>query len=86
MFREAGLAPETLGRFRIRQEFLPWVERIGTCEQAVTGLRALFDAVPEEVRAAFGIRGGGDYAFALDLALLRGRHAGPQGPAPSDPR
>jgi ubiquinone/menaquinone biosynthesis C-methylase UbiE len=73
MFREAGLEPETLGRFRIAQEFQPWVERIGTAEGAVVGLRALFAAAPDEVRGAFGIDGGDASRFELELAVLRGR-------------
>jgi SAM-dependent methyltransferase len=76
MLRAAGLAPELLGRFRIHQDFAPWVERIGTPPAAVAGLRALFDAVPAELRAAFGIRGGGDYAFDLEVAVLMGRAPG----------
>lgn len=72
MFRDAGLVPDILGELSIDQEFLPWVERIDTPAGAVTGLRALFDAVPDEVRESFGIRGGGDYAFRLDLAVMRG--------------
>jgi SAM-dependent methyltransferase len=86
MFREAGLGPETLGRFRIGQEFGPWVERIGTSEGAVTGLRALFDAVPDEVRGAFGIRGGGDYDFTLELALVRGVRSAAAAEAPGSRR
>ncbi len=73
MFRTAGLAPDCLGRFTIRQDFEPWVARIGTAPDAVVGLRALFDAVPDEIRGHFGIRGRGDYAFRLETALLRGR-------------
>ncbi|HKA14020.1 MAG TPA: class I SAM-dependent methyltransferase [Myxococcota bacterium] len=72
MFRAAGLAPSCLGRFDIRQDFEPWVARIGTSPEAVTGLRALFDAAPDEVRAHFDIRGRGDYAFRLDCAVLCG--------------
>jgi SAM-dependent methyltransferase len=75
MFREAGLDAETLGTFRISQEFGPWVERIGTCEGAISGLRALFETAPDEVRRDFGIRGGGSYDFTLELAVLRGRLA-----------
>jgi SAM-dependent methyltransferase len=73
MLRAAGLSPSLLGRFRIRQDFHPWVERIGTSAGAVAGLRALFDAVPAEVREEFAIRGGGDYAFELELAVLVAR-------------
>jgi len=72
MFRAVGLVPDTLGEFPIHQDFEPWVERIGTPAGAIAGLRALFDAVPDEVRGSFDIRGGGDYAFRLDLAVLRG--------------
>jgi SAM-dependent methyltransferase len=73
LFCAAGLEPERLGSFRIQQEFTPWVERIGTSAAAVTGLRALFDAAPAEVRGAFDIRGAGEYGFSLDLALIRGQ-------------
>jgi SAM-dependent methyltransferase len=72
MFRDAGLAPSQLGSFRIHQDFEPWVERIGTPEGCVVGLRALFDAVPDELRRAFDVRGDGDYAFSLPLAVLKG--------------
>jgi SAM-dependent methyltransferase len=72
MLRGAGLAPELLGRFTIHQEFESWVERIGTSPGGVTGLRALFDEAPDEVRGAFGIRGHGAYDFRLELALFRG--------------
>ncbi len=73
LLRAARLSPELLGRWTLHQEFEPWVERVGTSPDAVAGLRALFDAAPDEVRGAFGIRGRGDYAFALEVALLRGR-------------
>lgn len=73
MFRAAGLEPELLGRYRIQQDFDSWVERIGTSADAVTGLRALFEHAPHEVRGAFGIRGDGDYDFELELALIAGR-------------
>lgn len=72
MFREFGLEPELLGSFEISLEFESWVRRIGTAQGAVTGLKALFDAVPDEVRGYFGIRGDGDYAFKLQLGVMRG--------------
>jgi SAM-dependent methyltransferase len=70
MFRDAGLAPETLGSFHYDQEFGPWVERIGTSAGGRAGLRALFDSAPDEVRAHFHINR--EHAFRLDAALLRG--------------
>lgn len=73
MFRAAGFVPELLGTWTIHQDFEPWVERIGTSPAAVAGLRALFDQAPHEVRGAFGIRGDGDYAFTLELAVIAGR-------------
>ena len=72
MFREFDLEPELLGSFEISQEFESWVGRIGTAPGAVTGLKALFDAAPDEVRACFGIRGDGDYAVNLRLGVMRG--------------
>jgi len=71
MMRAAGLAPSTLGSFTIEIDFDAWVARIGTAPAAVTGLRALFDEAPEEVRGAFGIRGHGAYDFRLELTLIR---------------
>jgi ubiquinone/menaquinone biosynthesis C-methylase UbiE len=73
MLRDAGFEPEQLGQWKIEQDFDPWVERIGTHPDAVAGLRALFDHVPQEVRSTFDIRGDGDYAFTLQLALIAGR-------------
>jgi SAM-dependent methyltransferase len=77
MFQASGLEPSLLGTWTLHQEFEPWVARIGTAPAAVAGLRALFDAAPDEVRASFGIRGG-DYAFDLESALVQGelREAG----------
>ncbi len=72
MFRAAGLEPTCLGHFDIHQDFEPWVARIGTPSDSVIGLRALCDAAPDEVRGYLGICGGGDYAFRLDSAVLRG--------------
>lgn len=51
MFQSAGLAPSCLLRFDIHQEFAPWVARIGTSPDAVTGLRALCDARPTRCAA-----------------------------------
>jgi SAM-dependent methyltransferase len=76
MLRVAGLEPSVLGSFAIEIDFEAWVERIGTPPPAVTGLRALFDEAPEEVRGAFGIRGNGSYDFRLELALIRGARPG----------
>ena len=76
MFRSQGLVPEVLGSWPMRQDFATWVARIGTPPDAVTGLRALFDAASDEVRRAFDIRERGDYGFTLRAALLRGRAGG----------
>jgi SAM-dependent methyltransferase len=73
MLRAAGFEARLLGEWKIQQDFDAWVQRIGTPSDAVAGLRALFDHAPEEVRGAYGIRGGGDYAFRLDLAVIAGR-------------
>ncbi len=72
MFRAAGLAPETLGHFDIELEFEPWVARIGTSREAQTGIRAVFDAAPDEARSHFRIHARGDYSFRLESALIRG--------------
>jgi SAM-dependent methyltransferase len=72
MFRAAGLAPETLGEFDIPLEFDTWVARIGTSPEAQIGIRAVFDAAPDEVRSHFHIHARGDYAFRLQSALIRG--------------
>lgn len=72
MFRAAGLAPETLGAFDIHLDFDSWVARIGTSPAAQTGIRAVFDAAPDEVRQHFHIHARGEYAFRLESALIRG--------------
>jgi SAM-dependent methyltransferase len=72
MFEAAGLAPRRLGAWTLHQDFEPWVARIGTARAAVEGLRALFDAAPDEVRQSFGIRAGGSYAFTLEIAFIEG--------------
>lgn len=72
MLRAVGLEPSTLASFTIELDFAAWVERIGTSPAAITGLRALFDEAPDEVRGAFGIVGHGAYDFRLELALIRG--------------
>ena len=71
MLRVVGLAPTVLGNFTLEIDFAAWVARIGTSPAAVTGLRALFDEAPEEVRGAFGIKGDGAYDFRLEVALVR---------------
>jgi ubiquinone/menaquinone biosynthesis C-methylase UbiE len=73
MLSAAGLVPEPLGRFTIHQEFDAWVARMDTSPGGITGLRALCDEAPEEVRSAFGIRAHGSYDFDLELALIRAR-------------
>ena len=73
MLSAAGLAPEELGRFTIHQEFDAWVARMNTSPGAVTGLRALCDEAPAEVRAPFGIAAHGSYDFDLELVLIRAR-------------
>jgi len=75
MLRAVGLEASSLGSFASAQEFDAWVARIGTSPAAVKGLQALFDEAPEEVRAAFGIRGQGRYDFRLEFALIRGARA-----------
>jgi SAM-dependent methyltransferase len=69
-FEASGLAGRRVEDFEIPLVFEPWVERIGTSAAGVTGLRALFDAAPDEVRSAFSIDG--DYAFTLSSVLLAG--------------
>ncbi len=71
MFERSGLGARRVSDFEIPLHFEPWVERIGTSSEAITGLRALFDAAPDEARAAFAI--GADYGFTLPSALLEGR-------------
>jgi SAM-dependent methyltransferase len=72
MFRAAGLAPETLGEFDIPLEFDSWVARIGTSPAAQTGIRAVFDAAPDEVKSHFHIHAKARYSFRLESALIRG--------------
>lgn len=76
MLEEAGFEAQVLGAFRLAIDFADWVARMQTPAVAVEGIRRLFAAAPDEVRAAFGIEPGGDGSFALQAALLRGRLRG----------
>ena len=73
LFRAAGLACDVAGRFSMRIDFEPWIERLATPPSATAAIGALLDAAPDLVRALLEVRGRGDYSFSMLIALLRGR-------------
>src|SRR5262249_917073 len=74
-FRDAGLAVEVGPRWALRLGFADWVARIGTPAALVTGLRALMDAAPSEVRAAYEIAPESGCDWSIPSALVAGRKA-----------
>ena len=72
-FREADLDFDVAGRFSMRIDFEPWIERLATPGWAAAAVGSLLDAAPDAVRDALCVRGGGDYSFSMPIALLRGR-------------
>jgi len=72
MFRAAGLAPEIGGRFPTRLGFESWIERLATPAALVTGLRALIDAAPSEVRAAYEIAAETGHDWTIPIGLVAG--------------
>jgi SAM-dependent methyltransferase len=73
LFADAGLSAEVGGRWPTRLGFESWIERLSTPAALVTGLRALIDAAPSEVRAAFEIAPETGYDWSIPIALVAGR-------------
>ena len=73
LFADAGLSAEVGGRWPTRLGFESWIERLSTPAALVTGLRALIDAAPSEVRAAFEIGPETGYDWSIPIALVAGR-------------
>lgn len=65
----AGFAASEAGRFRIRLEFAPWVERMRTPAVLVAAIRELQRAIAAETSGYFGTEPDG--SFCLDVALFR---------------
>jgi SAM-dependent methyltransferase len=72
-FQSAGLSFEVAGHWTLRLLFDDWIARIGTKPELVTGLRALIDAAPREVRAALGFGPDTGYDWSIPIALVEGR-------------
>jgi hypothetical protein len=72
-FTNAGLTCEVQGHWTLRLHFEDWIARIGTKPELVTGLRALIDAAPTEVRAALGFAPETGYDWSIPIALVEGR-------------
>ena len=73
LFRDAGFAVEVGPRWTLRLGFDEWVARIGTPAALVTGLRALLDAAPSEVRATYEISPETGCDWSIPIALVAGR-------------
>jgi ubiquinone/menaquinone biosynthesis C-methylase UbiE len=70
LFAQAGLSAQVNASWPVPLGFDAWVERIATPPQNVAMIRALFDAAPAEVGAAFAVQPNHD--FTLQGALLVG--------------
>lgn len=68
MLAAVGLTAECIGAWPLRLEFASWVRRMNTPQPAIAQIQALFDAAPEEVRAALRVEP--DYTFSVPIALL----------------
>jgi SAM-dependent methyltransferase len=75
MFEAAGLEVEMGSRWTLRLGFDDWVKRIGTAAPLVTGLRALMDSAPSEVRAALEISPDTGCDWSIPVALVAGRRS-----------
>jgi ubiquinone/menaquinone biosynthesis C-methylase UbiE len=73
MFEAAGFAFEAGPRWPVRLEFDSWVKRIGTPAPLVTGLRALIDAAPTEVRETLQIAPETGCDWSIPIGLLIGK-------------
>jgi SAM-dependent methyltransferase len=68
MLAAAGFVPGTVQAFRVRLEFASWVARMRTPPAHVAAIRAVQDAVAEDVRRRFAVEADG--SFLLDVAML----------------
>jgi hypothetical protein len=64
----AGLVAETGVAHRLRLEFGSWIERMRTPAPLATAIRALQDAMSDDVRRHFAIELDG--TFAVDVLML----------------
>lgn len=69
MCEAAGLVVDEVERYRVPIAFGPWVERMATPEPFVTAIRALQEAMPEQVRGHFEIAEDG--SFVLDSMVMK---------------
>lgn len=73
MFEAAGLDAEVGGQWTLRLGFDDWLARIGTKPELATGLRALMDSAPSEVREALGLSAATGHDWSIPIALVAGR-------------
>jgi SAM-dependent methyltransferase len=64
----AGFSVTAVRTARLRLEFGPWIERIGTPKAAADAIRALQAGAPDPVRRHFALEADG--TFTLDTALI----------------
>jgi ubiquinone/menaquinone biosynthesis C-methylase UbiE len=69
MFAAAGVAADVLMEWALPLGFEAWVTRMATPAPQVAMLRQLFDTAPAELRSAFALHNG--YDFAIPGALFR---------------
>jgi SAM-dependent methyltransferase len=64
----AGFAAGSVTSFRIRIDFVPWIERMRTPLALTTAIRAVQDAMADDVRRYYEIEPDGSFTF--DVALF----------------
>jgi len=71
--REAGFAPEVVGRYDMVLDFESWFARMGTPPQSAERVRWLFAGAPAEVQRAFAFEPADGSGWRIPISVLRGR-------------
>ncbi len=74
MQEAAGFRSPTITSWKLTMEFNSWIERIGTPPERVAALRAVFAALPSEVKQYFQVAP--DLSFVTDSAWFETIRAG----------
>lgn len=74
MLDAAGFRAPSITTWKLTLEFASWIERIGTPPERVAALRAVFGALPSEVKQYFQVAA--DLSFVTDRALFETTRTG----------
>ncbi len=72
MFADAGFEAQLFAQWKLRLEFEPWLQRIGTPRTLAEGIRSLLDAAPREVREALELSEATGCDFTIPVGLVEG--------------